>query len=216
LAAAHYHVLKYGSAQQFLNQLSDEPGLGCVLLSTPEPGLVGPQLHAELKNRHSTLPIIFLTGFANVLKNSPKSKFTNLLRRIDRAIFAREQVLTLTPTDKKLLRRFAHGDTDKEIAGQLGAKENIIADRRHRIMEALHAGSNAELAAMASQLPSGQAKISGWLYPFRGRHPDPPAATPAWALGTRGQPGAGPVQLISQARNRLRNRRLSGVVASGL
>jgi DNA-binding NarL/FixJ family response regulator len=58
----------------------------------------------------------------------------------------------LSAADKKLLRRFARGRTDREIALEFSARESIIVDRRRKIMAALQVGSNAQLAAMANRL----------------------------------------------------------------
>jgi len=46
-----------------------------------------------------------------------------------------EITFDLSPREKKLLRRFATGKTDKEIAGELGDREARIAAQRQRITE---------------------------------------------------------------------------------
>ena len=62
------------------------------------------------------------------------------------------RVLVLTPREKRLLRRFAQGKTDKTIANEIGDTEERIAAQRRRITEKLQIRSQDELVAMAERL----------------------------------------------------------------
>lgn len=64
LTLAGYQVATYPSAQQLLDSLPDEDEPGCILLDVRIPGLTGPELQGHLNARGSTLPIVFVTGFA--------------------------------------------------------------------------------------------------------------------------------------------------------
>ena len=66
LKKAGYEVATYPSAQHFLDRLPSESELGCILLDVRIPGLNGPELQARLSELGSTLPIVFLTGYAEV------------------------------------------------------------------------------------------------------------------------------------------------------
>jgi FixJ family two-component response regulator len=66
LKVARYEVLTYPSALQLLNKLPDESGPGCILLDVKIPGVSGPDLQDRLGELGSTLPIVFLTGHADV------------------------------------------------------------------------------------------------------------------------------------------------------
>ena len=66
LRKAGYEVATYPTAQQLLDRLPREGELGCILLDVRIPGLSGPQLQTRLIERGSTMPIIFLTGYADV------------------------------------------------------------------------------------------------------------------------------------------------------
>ena len=66
LKKAGYEVATYPSAQQLLDRLPDDNGPGCILLDVRMPGLSGPDLQTRLAELGSTLPIIFLSGFADV------------------------------------------------------------------------------------------------------------------------------------------------------
>jgi DNA-binding CsgD family transcriptional regulator len=61
-------------------------------------------------------------------------------------------MLVLTPREKRLLRRFAQGKTDKTVAIEIGDTEERIAAQRRRITEKLQIRSQDELVAMAERL----------------------------------------------------------------
>ena len=66
LKKAGYEVATYPSAQHLLDRLPDEKGSGCILLDVRIPGLSGPELQGRLSELGLTLPIVFLTGYADV------------------------------------------------------------------------------------------------------------------------------------------------------
>ena len=66
LKQAGYEVAVYPSAQDLLDRLPDGNESGCILLDVRIPGLSGPQLQDRLGELGSTLPIVFLTGYADV------------------------------------------------------------------------------------------------------------------------------------------------------
>ena len=66
LKKAGYEVATYPSAQHLLDRLPDQRGPGCILLDVRIPGLSGPELQGRLNELGSALPIVFLTGYADV------------------------------------------------------------------------------------------------------------------------------------------------------
>src|SRR5579872_3041925 len=66
LKKAGYDVATYPSAQHLLDHLPDEGQPGCILLDVRIPDLSGPELQDRLGKLGSTLPIVFLTGYADV------------------------------------------------------------------------------------------------------------------------------------------------------
>ena len=66
LKKAGYEVATYPSAQHLLDRFPDQRGPGCILLDVRIPGLSGPELQGRLGELGSTLPIVFLTGYADV------------------------------------------------------------------------------------------------------------------------------------------------------
>ena len=65
LTQAGYMVTTYATAQRLLDNLptGDEPG--CIILDVQMPGLAGPALQKRLGELGSTMPIIFLTAYAD-------------------------------------------------------------------------------------------------------------------------------------------------------
>ena len=55
----------YSSAEDFLGACGPHPE-GCVLLDVRMPGMSGPEVHREMARRKLGLPVIFLTGYAEL------------------------------------------------------------------------------------------------------------------------------------------------------
>ena len=73
----------------------------------------------------------------------------------------------VSPREKLLLRRFAAGKTDREIAADLGDTESRIVAQRQRIVEKFQVQTHEQLVALARQLAlwpganSQNLKVSG-------------------------------------------------------
>ena len=73
----------------------------------------------------------------------------------------------VTPREKLLLRRFAAGKTDREIAADLGETESRIVAQRQRIAEKFEIRTHEQLVALANQVAlwpdrnSRNLKVSG-------------------------------------------------------
>jgi len=178
LRKAGYSVTTYPSAQQLLDHLPDESQPGCILLDVRIPDLSGPELQDRLGKLGSTLPIIFLTGHADVrttvltIKAGAEDFLTkpvsseHLLGAIEKAIahheasrdvkrkldVFRELLATLTPRERQVFDRVVLGRINKQIAQQLGATERTIKAHRHRVMEKMKVQSLAELVSIAERL----------------------------------------------------------------
>jgi FixJ family two-component response regulator len=178
LQAAGYEVMAYSSAQQLLDLLPDESGLGCILLDIRIPGLSGPELQTRLSELGSTLPIIFLTGYADVPTTVKAIKagaddfltkpvsWEQLFPAIEHAVARHEtvrragqklnelraQVGTLTPREHQVFELVVQGKINKQIAQQLGATERTIKAHRHKVMEKMGVQSLAELVAIAERM----------------------------------------------------------------
>jgi RNA polymerase sigma factor (sigma-70 family) len=178
LKKAGYTVATYPSAQQLLDRLPDESGPGCILLDVRIPGLSGPELQDRLSKLGSSLPIVFLTGYADVsitvrtIKAGAEDFLTKpvtseqLLGAIEKAMAHQEVsrslkqrrdvqralLSSLTPRERQVLELVVQGKINKQIALQLGATERTIKAHRHRVMEKMKVGSLAELVSIAERL----------------------------------------------------------------
>jgi RNA polymerase sigma factor (sigma-70 family) len=178
LKKAGYAVATYPSAHQLLDRLPDETKPACILLDVRIPDLSGPELQRRLSERGSTLPIVFLTGYADVrttvetIKAGAEDFLTKpvsseqLLRAIAQAMAhheasrdgrrkldaLRELLATLTPRERQVFDRVVQGKINKQIAHQLGATERTIKAHRHRVMEKMKVRSLAELVSIAERL----------------------------------------------------------------
>jgi RNA polymerase sigma factor (sigma-70 family) len=178
LRASGYAVETYESAEQLLQQLPDDAGPSCILLDISIPGLSGPDLQDRLSALGSHLPIVFLTGHADVpttvkvmkagaddLLTKPVTK-DELIAALERAIARsrawrekneqrhslQQLVDRLTPRERQVFERVARGRMNKEIARELGATERTIKAHRSNIMDKLHIVSVTDLVLIAERL----------------------------------------------------------------
>jgi len=178
LKKAGYEVATYPSAQQLLDRLPDDNGPGCILLDVRMPGLSGPDLQTRLAELGSTLPIIFLSGFADVrttvktIKAGAEDFLTKpvtseqILSAIERAM-AHHQSLratthrlnalrtlleSLTPREHQVFDLVVQGKINKQIAQRLGTTERTIKAHRYKVMEKMGVQSLAELVSIAARL----------------------------------------------------------------
>jgi RNA polymerase sigma factor (sigma-70 family) len=178
LKQAGYEVATYASAQHLLDRLPSESELSCILLDMRIPGLSGPELQARLSELGSTLPIVFLTGYAEVpttvraIKAGAEDVLTKpvsseeLLGAIERALAhhqvtrnqrnrldaVRAHIAKLTPREREVFELVIRGKTNKQVAAVLGATERTIKAHRHRVMEKMQVQSLAELVSVAERV----------------------------------------------------------------
>ena len=177
LKKAGYEVATYPSAQHLLDRLPSETELGCILLDVRIPGLSGPELQTRLGELGSTLPIVFLTGYAEVqttvraIKAGAEDVLTKpvsseeLLGAIERALaqhqvtrsqrekldVVRAHIAKLTPRERAVFELVIRGKTNKQVASVLGTTERTIKAHRHRVMEKMQVQSLAELVSLAER-----------------------------------------------------------------
>ena len=177
LRKAGYEVATYPSAQHLLDCLPNESELACILLDVRIPGLSGPELQERLSELGSTVPIVFLTGYAEVqttvraIKAGAEDVLTKpvsseeLLGAIERALahhqvtrnqknrldVVRAHVAKLTPREREVFELVIRGKTNKQVANMLGATERTIKAHRHRVMEKMQVQSLAELVSVAER-----------------------------------------------------------------
>ena len=170
-------VLTSSSACAFLESARPDCA-ACLVLDVRLPGLSGLDLQRELAERHIRIPIIFITGHADVPMSvqAMKSGAAEFLIKPFRdqalldAIFQsierdraarRQQVETsqlrerldgLTAREKQVMHLVARGLLNKQIAAELGISEKTIKVHRAQVMHKMSAGSLVDLVRMADRL----------------------------------------------------------------
>jgi RNA polymerase sigma factor (sigma-70 family) len=178
LRASGYAVETFESAEELLKVLQRNTRIGCILLDIKMPGLSGPELQNRLRVLGSLLPIVFLTGHADipttvqVIKAGAEDLLTKpvakkaLLQTIERALarvrtvqdkheqldYLRSLLGRLSPRERQVFERVVRGKMNKEIARELGTTERTIKAHRHNLMEKLQTPSLAELVILAERL----------------------------------------------------------------
>ncbi len=166
------------SAQEFLTVAVDVAAPSCVVLDVRMPGVDGLQLQQRLNELGIELPIVFMTGYADVPMSvrAMRSGAMDLLEKpvaddvllaaIARAIEQSRRVLaarlqvdelqgryaTLTPRERQVFALVASGLLNKQVGATLGTAEKTVKVHRSRVMEKMRAQSLADLVRMAGRL----------------------------------------------------------------
>ena len=173
-------VETFSSGQEFVDAYSeDRPG--CLVLDIRMPGMSGLELQQKLNERHSILPIIFITGHGDVPMAveamqagavdfiQKPFRDQDLIDRINQALEKdsnnraalgerndiRRRLETLTPREREVLDLVVHGKANKVIAGDLKLSQRTVEIHRARVMEKMQASSLAHLVRMVLEV--GQA-----------------------------------------------------------
>ncbi|KAA0595349.1 FixJ family two-component response regulator [Azospirillum lipoferum] len=145
--------------------------LGCLILDVRLPGLGGLEFQTRLDSLGIALPIVFMTGFADVPMSvrAMKAGATDFLikpfrdqdmldavgaaiardrsRRNQRAATMTVETLaaTLTPREREVMAEVVKGRLNKQIAGDLGISEVTVKLHRGKVMRKMQVRSVADL-----------------------------------------------------------------------
>jgi len=177
LSAAGFEACGYASTGDFLlHPLPERPG--CLLLDVRMPGPSGLDLQAALKRQGIMLPVIFLTGHADVSSSVRAMKagavdfltkpvkrdiLLDALRRAlaidalqrvarDEADRLRARFASLTPREREVFDLIIAGRLNKQIADELRIAERTVKLQRAQVMAKLGASTAAELGGLAERL----------------------------------------------------------------
>ncbi|QJP13220.1 response regulator transcription factor [Starkeya sp. ORNL1] len=178
LGAAGFDAVGYASTGDYLLS-RPESRHGCLLLDVRLPaGPSGLDLHAALRELGADLPVVFMTGHADVptclramkagavdflekpikaetlLEAVRRALALDLQRRTERT---QEESLSnrygsLSPRERQVFDGVIAGKLNKQIADELGVAERTVKAQRAHMMEKLGVGSSAELGRLAERL----------------------------------------------------------------
>lgn len=174
LDSVGWKVQLYASAEEFLEVAAVPTRPSCLLLDIRMPAMSGLELQQVLRERGVLMPILFMTGHADVsmavqAMKSGASDFIEkpfkdqmLLDAVSAAIRRSAEALeetqrrdaalalltALSPREKEAARLIALGQPNKLIAAALGISEKTVHIHRQHIMEKAGISSAAELARL--------------------------------------------------------------------
>lgn len=166
----------FDSADAFLEGFDPEQA-GCLVLDVRMPNMTGLELQEYLAHKDVTIPIIFISGHADVPDSSRAFRAGAvdymekpfdpdvLLSRIREAIkkdqetrvnMAEKRKLTkrlnlLTPREREVMILIVKGLSNKEVAKHLEISNRTIDVHRAKIMDKMEAEDLAELTVIAMQ-----------------------------------------------------------------
>ncbi len=163
----------FASAHEFLQHFDDDRS-GCLVLDIRMPGMSGLELQAVLNERHSMLPVIFITGHGDVpmavqaIRGGAQDfiqkpfREQELLDRVQQVLAEDsrnrhvlhqkrdilERLSTLTPREREVLGLVVAGNANKVIAIDLGLSQRTVEIHRAHVMDKMQTKSLAHLVRM--------------------------------------------------------------------
>jgi FixJ family two-component response regulator len=167
-------VLCFNSAQDFLDGYNNQQ-TGCVVLDVRMPGISGLDLQEELRQKGFVLPVIIITGHADVpmaVRAFKSGVFDfiekpfndqHLIDRIQQAIEksrsqkvniqrqqeAANRLKKLSSRERQVLDCIVAGSSNKTMARELEISVKTIETHRANLMSKMKAGSISELVRIA-------------------------------------------------------------------
>lgn len=177
LRSVGYEVRDYRSSQEFL--AAPEPGrVNCLVLDVRMPLAGGFDLQMELAKTRSTLPIIFMTGYADVPMSvramkggaldflSKPFREQDMLEAVAAGVRAdqlrrqsvgetaahAERFAGLTAREREVMLMATAGMMNKQIAYELGLSEITVKIHRGKVMRKMQTRTFADLVRLAEDL----------------------------------------------------------------
>ncbi len=179
-------ALVYPSADSFLANCPGTSQPGCLILDIRMPGMSGLELQGMLNQRGCRMPILFISGHADVpmavralkagamdfiekpfndqvlLDAVQRAIEQDRRRRCDEAQLEHwyERYNTLTPRELEVLQWVVEGAANKVISRELGVSLKTVEAHRARVMDKLQASSLSQLVRMVVSLRQAHPELA--------------------------------------------------------
>ena len=184
LHSAGYQPEVFISAADFLKRLPYD-GMACLILDVRMPGISGIDLHKQLVDNKTNIPVIFLTGHGDLPMGieAMKRGATDFLQKpVDESVLleavtealskhgtvngnwvnkakSKSFLARLTPREHEMLQYILGGATNRQIADKFDLSEKTVKAHRGKIMLKTGASSAAELGWICSSAGLSARKV---------------------------------------------------------
>jgi FixJ family two-component response regulator len=187
--AAGWRAETFASAHEFLARpRSVVPS--CLILDITLPDLNGLELQERIASERSDMPIIFLTGNADIamiVRAMKRGALEFLAKPFDaealliavqhaikrsEAVLGRENQLhalrtfygSLTQREREVMTLVVSGLPNKQVGGELGISEITVKAHRGNVMRKMKANSFANLVNMAARLRVARSPVTSYAW----------------------------------------------------
>ena len=177
LACQGWRTEAYAGAQEFMKSYSSTPP-GCLLLDIRMPGMSGLELPSRMKELNLTLPIIFITGHADVptaVRTLKMGAYDFLEKPVDAEALttaieaaarisaaqaeggltadeAAEVIRQMSPREREVTRLLAQGLANRDIAEHLSLSERTVQGHRNNLYHKLRVHNLRQFQALTKEL----------------------------------------------------------------
>jgi len=193
IRSAGLNVQSHASAEEFLAKYRDDLSTpSCLVLDVRMPGLSGLGLQRELAAAGIKIPVIMISGYADVASavqamsagaldfmEKPFSRQTlmqRVMEALDRSARQRQEqarraevaarIATLSAREREVLELLVAGKHAKHIAAEFGIGEKTVLKHRSRVLDKMRVESVAELVRVVLTLTDSPVRTRTTVSPY--------------------------------------------------